>query len=230
MQVENPTEILQTIPVNIEVETILNCSRIKPDSRDGKIILALIESLRPAIQPKAVYRMCYVDSRQDNAIVFGGIRFTSRVMQVNLAQTERVFPFIVTAGRELEEAAREMTSDILHQYALDCLKETVLRQALDYLQTHLKETYNLQQIAMMNPGSLTDWPITEQPRLFSLFGDVKPLIGVELTESYLMSPVKSVSGLIFPTEVNFVNCQLCPRENCPGRRAPYDEMLLHTKY
>ncbi|GAK56118.1 vitamin B12 dependent methionine synthase, activation domain protein [Candidatus Vecturithrix granuli] len=229
MQVENSMEILQSIPMNIDIHAVLAASRIKTESRDGKIIQELIESVQPAIQPKAVYRLCYIDSRQENTITFGGVHFTSRVMQVNLEQTERVFPFIVTAGRELEEATRN-TTDMLHQYALDVLKETVLRQALEYVQTHLKETYNLQKISMMNPGSLTDWPITEQPKLFSLFGDVKQLIGVELTESYLMYPVKSVSGLIFPTEVSFVNCQLCPRENCPGRRAPYDEMLLHMKY
>jgi hypothetical protein len=65
---------------------------------------------------------------------------------------------------------------------------------------------------------------------FFLVGDVKQLIGVELTESYLMSPIKSISGLIFPTDVSFVNCPVMPRENCPGRKAPYDEILLHTKF
>lgn len=222
-------EIFRNIPINIDIPAVLTRSRIKPESHDGKIIQELIESLQPVIQPKALYRLCYIDSRQDSTTTFGGVGFSSRVMQVNLKQTERVFPFIVTAGRELEEAARA-TSDVLHQYTLDILKETVLRQALEYVRTHLKEAYHLQNISMMNPGSLTDWPITEQPKLFSLFGDVKQLIGVELTESCLMYPVKSISGVIFPTEVSFVNCQLCPREDCPGRKAPYDEMLLHTKY
>ena len=75
----------------------------------------------------------------------------------------------------------------------------------------------------MNPGSLPDWPITEQAKLFSLLGDVKALIGVTLTESMLMLPTKSVSGVYFETERNFENCELCARENCPGRRKPFDE-------
>ncbi|KAH3763291.1 hypothetical protein Pelo_4857 [Pelomyxa schiedti] len=38
---------------------------------------------------------------------------------------------------------------------------------------------------------------------------------------------KTVSGLLIPsppgdTTSQFVNCQLCPRPVCPGRRAPYD--------
>jgi hypothetical protein len=77
----------------------------------------------------------------------------------------------------------------------------------------------------MSPGSLADWPITQQEELFSIFGNVEDLIGVKLTESFLMVPLKSVSGIYFPTEIEFVSCQLCPREVCSGRRAPYDPDL-----
>jgi len=45
-----------------------------------------------------------------------------------------------------------------------------------------------------------------------------------------MVPVKSVSGILFPTEESFASCQLCPREVCPGRRAPYDPDLYDAKY
>ena len=47
-----------------------------------------------------------------------------------------------------------------------------------------------------------------------------------LTDTFLMVPIKSVSGIFFPTEVSFESCQLCPRENCIGRRAPYDPALV----
>jgi len=65
----------------------------------------------------------------------------------------------------------------------------------------------------------------EQRKLFALLGDPVKEVGVELTESCLMIPVKSVSGIWFPAKIDFENCQLCSRENCPGRRAPYDENL-----
>ena len=59
--------------------------------------------------------------------------------------------------------------------------------------------------------------------------DVEKLIGVRLTDSFLMVPMKSISGILFPTEVRFESCQLCPRKDCPGRRAPYDQALW-SKY
>jgi hypothetical protein len=36
-----------------------------------------------------------------------------------------------------------------------------------------------------------------------------------------MIPTKTVSGLLFPTEVDFDTCSLCQKENCKGRRSPY---------
>jgi hypothetical protein len=45
-----------------------------------------------------------------------------------------------------------------------------------------------------------------------------------------MSPTHSVSGIIFPTNDDFQSCLLCPREQCPGRRAAYDRTLYERKY
>ncbi len=67
---------------------------------------------------------------------------------------------------------------------------------------------------------------TEQKPLFSLFGDVEKLVGVALNASHLMQPLKSTSGILFPAEVTFESCQLCPRKNCSGRRAAYDPEAL----
>jgi hypothetical protein len=61
-------------------------------------------------------------------------------------------------------------------------------------------------------------------------GDVAGAIGVWLSDSLLMVPAKSVSGVRFPTEESFESCQLCSRENCPGRRASYDDTLYDRKY
>ena len=37
-------------------------------------------------------------------------------------------------------------------------------------------------------------------------------IGVTLTDTFLMLPNKTVSGIFYPTEVDFVTCQLCHRD------------------
>jgi predicted transcriptional regulator len=63
-----------------------------------------------------------------------------------------------------------------------------------------------------------------------MLGDTQAAIGVELLSSLLMQPTKTVSGIVFPTEETFASCQLCPRQGCPNRRAPYDPDLFEAKY
>ena len=144
----------------------------------------------------------------------------------NLDKVERVFPYVVTCGRELYDIDIP-SNELLKGYLLDQIRETVLISARKYLEDYLIRKYALGQLSRMSPGSgaATVWPITQQKQLFSIFGNVEELIGVRLTDSMLMIPVKSVSGIFFPTEIKFETCQLCPRERCIGRRAPYDSDL-----
>ena len=95
---------------------------------------------------------------------------------------------------------------------------------------HMDQRYRLGNASTMSPGRLADWPMAEQRNLFALLGDTEEAIGVRLTDSLLMVPTKSVSGIRFPTQESFESCQLCPRERCPGRLAPYDEALYDKKY
>ena len=80
---------------------------------------------------------------------------------------------------------------------------------------------------MMQPGSgdAEVWPIEQQKELFSVFGDVEALIGVRLTDAMLMIPTMSESGVIFPTATGFASCQVCRREGCSRRTAPFDEAV-----
>ncbi len=85
----------------------------------------------------------------------------------------------------------------------------------------------------MNPGSAEAgvWPLEEQRPLFDLFGGpqvVDRAIGVRLLPSIFMSPDMSTSGILFPSVTTYVNCQLCQREDCPSRKAPFDAALWET--
>lgn len=79
----------------------------------------------------------------------------------------------------------------------------------------------------MSPGSGGKgvWGIQQQKEFFELFDGEEKTIGVELTKDFLMVPNKSVSGIIYPTDISFESCQLCHRENCPSRQASYDPQL-----
>jgi len=188
----------------------------------------LAEALRVA-RPRALYKTAYVSEHGKDSVVIDGITYNSHVLRVNLDNVYKVFPYIVTSGAELEAWAHAH-QDPFTRYVADTISEMIMQEAVTYLKSLLAEQNAASNISTMNPGSLADWPLTEQAKLFRLLGDPEAAIGVKLTPSFLMTPIKSVSGLAFLSDTGFQNCQLCPREDCPGRKARYDPDLYRTRY
>ena len=106
----------------------------------------------------------------------------------------------------------------------------ILNSAVSFLERYIAEHHNTGNLSIMTPGSLKDWPIEEQRPLFTILGDTVNTIGVHVTESLVMFPTHSISGIMFPTEIRFESCQLCPRKKCSGRRAPYDKDMYERRY
>lgn len=219
-------EVLGDIPFEVNLGTLLARLHLQQGSDDAKELELLVEEIRLVVKPKAVYKVSYVEQRGDDNVIIDGVRFTSCVLRTNLDKAERVFPFVATCGREIDEL-NLAAGDFLKSFWVDQIKEIILRFACSYLNDYLNRRYALGKTSSMSPGSgdATVWPIEQQRALFSLFGDVNKLIGVELTDSFLMIPNKSISGIRFPTEIDFRSCQVCHRENCPSRSAPFDRML-----
>jgi hypothetical protein len=213
-------KILESIPLTLEPEKVMAGLR----ARDEAQIRSLIETAMPLIQARAFYRVAYVDERTDESVSIEGTSFRSRVLSKNLDGVGRVFLHVVTIGDQLEREVREC-EDLLAKYCLDGIGNMALMGVRKHLEGHLRSRFALDGVSYMSPGSLGDWPIEAQEPLFALLGNVEGAIGVRLNKNLLMVPTKSVSGIYFPNSVNFTNCKLCPREQCEGRRAEYDEKL-----
>ncbi len=153
----------------------------------------------------------------------------SRVMQVNLQDCRRAFPFVATCGMEMERWFRTLT-DTLEIFWADTINMMALGTAFEALKCHMTDTFKTRMTSTMNPGSLEDWPLFEQHKLFSILGAAGGTIGVQLNKNGMMVPLKSVSGIEFESGEKFHSCRLCPRNKCLSRRAPYDENLLNEKY
>jgi hypothetical protein len=214
----------------INLKALKSRLRMQDDDENLSAELAqLVAESELVGKPKGLYRPAYIDAKGEDYVEVEGKRFISRVMRVNLEQAHRVFLYVATCGTELEQWSNTL-SDPLYQFWADAIKIEALTIAFDTMNKHLVKTLHPGKSATMSPGSLSDWPISEQEKLFALLGDTQNTIGVQLTESMLMVPTKSISGIRFPTEVDFESCQLCPREVCSGRRAPYDAELYNQKY
>ena len=222
---------LDPVPFEMDTDAIFGRLHLDPRSQYADEVHSMIDRARKLARPRAAYEVAFVEERGDDSVVIGQsevgaeerrARFRSKVLRANLEEVGRVFPYVATCGLELEELSAQL-DDMLQKFWADAIKQAALFSAVQALEAYQIERHGLGKTAVMSPGSLEDWPISEQKPLFSIFGDVEELIGVKLTDTFLMLPLKSVSGISFPTEVTFESCQLCPRERCPGRRAAYDE-------
>jgi hypothetical protein len=217
-------EVIDRIPVALDPAAVAERLRHNPARAAAIDLDGLLARARSLIRLRAVTGISFTGAKTEDTVVIDGVTFHSRVLRTNLDRAQKVFPFVITAGPELEHAASS-SGDLLQQYYLEEMANLALENGAAWLRDRLGARWGFTALASMDPGSLEDWPITEQPKLFSLLGDTERLIGVRLTDSMLMLPRKSMSGIFFPSEEGFTSCQLCERAACPGRRAPHDPAL-----
>ena len=109
------------------------------------------------------------------------------------------------------------SGDLLKGYVYDVIGSEVVEAAADMMQEELRKSMAASGKEITNrfsPG-YCGWDVAEQHKLFSFFKD--NFCGITLTESALMNPVKSVSGLIgIGRNVRFTpyQCKLCEDKNC----------------
>ena len=221
--------VLEQIPFHVDLGVLSQKLCVREGMDYFEDLEHLFREAERIGKPKAFYKLSFIEAKEDSHVVIDGVILRSRVLRVNLEEVHRVFPYVATCGIELEEWSNGIEST-LKRYWAEGIKEAALRLAIDFMERDILERFQPGIIASMSPGSLEDWPIEEQRPLFSILGGPKRVIGIHLSESLQMVPTKSVSGICFPAEVSFSSCQLCPREICPSRIAPYNRVLYERKY
>jgi len=219
--------VLSDIPFELPLEDVMGELRVRLHTADAEALADLVRQAREVARPRALYVEAFVDGRDEETVRVGEVSFRSRALRRSLDGVERVFPFVATCGREMEEANPAPPDDVVTAFWWDALQVHLLESAVCHVAEDIEKRFRVGPTAMMSPGAAdaTVWPIEEQRPLFGLLGDVEASIGVRLTESLFMSPTKSVSGIRFATERDFRSCQVCRRPHCPRREAPFDPAL-----
>ena len=212
------------VPFELNLDALADRLRIRDSMMEE--FSELVSMASEAAQPKVLVRPAYVDEYGDDGVTINGVKFHSVAMRHNLDGIGRVFAYITTCGREVEEMEIDR-SDFVKTSWLHYIKLDLLKNCQPVLRKFIRERFGVEKVSSMNPGSgdASVWSIDQQVGLFSLFGDVEQLVGVRLTESFLMVPDVSTSGILFPADRAYQSCQLCHRENCPNRAVPFNAVL-----
>lgn len=220
------TIVRRDLGITLDPKAVMRVMHVTEDFEDE--FMDIFNECVAVSDPAYAYTTCDV-SQDEKYTCIGGERFDSRVMLVNFKGVTKAYPYVSTCGRALYDLAKTK-DDPLERFWVDGIAEQTLYKCNALTLKDVKEFAGSDKIFSMNPGSLADFPLTNQRPLFSLLGDVEKLIGAWLTDSCLILPYKSCSGFYFESEHHFVNCALCPREGCPNRRAPFDEAQFSGHY
>ena len=216
------TLLFDSIPFTLSDAAIIKGCHAENDDEQTALLLRLVAEARNVARPKAMVRIVMVEKIDDETVTLDGETIRSRLVRVNLDKVHRAFAYVATCGAEAEAWSLTLP-DMLEQFYADEIKKALVHAAVMYAREEVKKRFDPNgTLSVMSPGSLKAWPIENQKPLFRIMGDTQGIIGVTLTDSCLMLPSKSVSGLLFSDTTGHVNCIMCPMENCPGRRAPYD--------
>ncbi len=194
-----------------------------------KLLSEMLERALPLIRLRAVYRACRISGSSHDSVEIDGVRFDSVLLRINLARAERVFPFALTCGPEIDQLSSSQTS-AAGGYCLETIINSALDAGVNHLQDHLTRQYGLDYLWLLSPGDFQAWPAAQRKPLLDLLSCVEEKIGLSLTSKYAFVPRASRAGIFYYTETEFEACQLCSREPCMGRRAVFNPILAQKQH
>jgi hypothetical protein len=188
------------------IETIKTCihSSLSMISPTGGFVIKNIRSLEP---------------KSGLLNIDGYIFNIHKIIASQLKNSELVALFVTTIGRNVENKSSEcfQEGNMLEGYIYNLIGSEIAESAAEYIQNKIKETVAAEMFQITNrfsPG-YCNWDVKEQFQLFNLLP--KEFDEISLTESGLMNPVKSVSGIIgIGKNVKYgaYKCKFCKDEKC----------------
>ena len=184
-----------------------------PDEATQRETQAIVDDVRTWLHPQ----FCFFVLRDLPNFDMG------KIILRQLRGAEAYTLFICTSGVEFEAYQQRLKTegDMVHVFIADALGSVIAEKCADQMEHCLQESIDKlgwHHTNRFSPG-YCGWHVSQQQLLFPLFQG--HTCGVRLTDSSLMLPIKSVSGIIgLGKEVRHLDytCSLCNFEKCYKRR------------
>jgi cobalamin-dependent methionine synthase-like protein len=212
-------------PPAADVETVLGYAKdaVPPPVHDGIDGLLASGDELWAIQGGCVVHPARIDTAAGRLVIEGVAFDVEEIVAGQLERSQAAAVFLCTAGPGIGDLSRRLMAedDPFTAFLADTVGSLVVERAMDVVQDRLEQAMAARGLRITNrysPG-YCGWHVGEQQKLFRLLP--AGFCGVSLTESSLMQPIKSVSGVIgIGPDVRRApyTCRLCDREDCLYRR------------
>lgn len=207
-----------------DIRFILGYSEAKMPAHFEEMINEIISQVPQKCNIRAGYKILNIEknNRKDDLLI-GGVFFkTDRIVASELKESDEAALFVCSIGSAMEKWSKELmfSGDAIRGYFVDVVASSAMEAVANILHDQIKKHMSNKGLNVTNrysPG-YCNWAVSEQHLLFSLLP--KNFCGVSLTESALMTPIKSVSGIIgIGSKVKFRDylCDGCNQKNCTYR-------------
>ncbi len=201
-----------------------------PSASTLSVIDSQIAKAHKLIKPTYTYALKAIDSVRGNEVsVDGSLVFTSQTISYVLSDCDWVAIFLITIGNDLEEESLKLMGKgkILEGTILDATGTEAVVQTLYKLEDVVKgiaRAKGCQATIKYSPG-YCDWDVSQQKLLFQVIDSTS--LGVRLTESCMMVPLKSISGVIGIGKLDTTKPPPCvavcnKRSACTHKRIDWD--------
>jgi hypothetical protein len=191
-----------------------------------ELIEATLDNVAPYCEIQGGYRIFETISRDKKNHLFTIENVTFDVKSIlsnQIRKAEKAALFLCTAGPGVEKWSKEEMAggDLMKGYVIDVIASEIVEKAIDRIHDILERDMKGLGFGVTDrysPG-YCGWQVSEQPKLFSFFPD--NYCGIQLSETSLMYPIKSVSGLIgigLRAERKGYTCDFCDQINCVYRK------------
>jgi hypothetical protein len=217
------SELVIDIPT---IERVLGYKTGEAEPEINEMIHDVIKELSEICYIRAEYRIFSNITFDKDVHVLGieGNAFSiNKIVFNQLKKSDSVALFLCTAGEApgLKSQNAMKDGDMLKGYLYDLAGSGIAEAAAETVQAELAEYASLNGLLITNrysPG-YCGWDVAEQHKLFRLMPDNH--CGIILSESALMKPVKSVSGIIGigkNVKINPYTCNICNMKDCSYRK------------
>ena len=190
------------------------------------LVQELLDNASRVCSVKAGYMICPVEewNSAGHSVTLNGFVFNLKhIVYRQLRKSESIAIFLCTAGPGPEKLAGKAMEDgdPFASYVYDIIGSEIAEHASRLILEEVKNAVGMSGMKVTNrysPG-YCGWDVSDQHGLFRLMPDNS--CGITLNDSALMSPEKSVSGMIgIGKDVSFdpYPCITCPRTDCLYRK------------
>ena len=207
-----------------EAVRYLGFGRNEADERTLELIQESFQDLEQEAGPKSICRIFELHHTEDGKLIVGQMEIESKSLNRNLKGCGQIVLFGATLGAGVDRLIRRVSlTDMARAVVLQACAAAMLEEYCDECQRQIAADLEKEHLYLrprFSPG-YGDFDIRYQEPIVRMLNCAKT-IGLTLTDSFMMTPTKSVTAVIgissHKDRCPISGCEVCAKTDCEYRR------------